>query len=106
MLRLFLRVAIAAWPGIVAVRHKRMYLAADVTDRVVLRRRRLLHDQVPFGIPGHVVGAGPSMSRPEPGAILDGNVGHDVVEQSAHRPAMVGFARGKLVDRVAIEKRV
>lgn len=80
--------------------------AADLADRVILGGGRFLADQRSFAIPRHVVGASPTVPAPHPLAILECDVGVNIVVQAPYRPAMMRFARGILHARLALEKDI
>ena len=74
---------------------------ADVAERVVLRRRRLLHEEVALAVPEHGVGAGPADDDVLPEA--GGERRLDVVVEPAGRPLLVRLARRIRVGRLTVE---
>src|SRR5688572_15060850 len=76
----------------------------DVSERVVLRRRRFLHEEVSLAVPEHRIGSRPADVDvlPEP----RGERCMDVVVQRARRPLFVRLARRKRSGGPAVEKDV
>ena len=77
---------------------------ADVAERVVLRRRRLLHEEVALAVPEHRVGARPADVDVLPEPRRERRL--DVVVEAAGRPLLVRLARRERARRLAVEEHV
>ena len=77
---------------------------ADVTEGVVLRGRRLLHQEVAFAVPEDRVRARPADRDVLPEARRQRRL--DVVVDAAARPVLVRLARGVRARRLAVEEHV